>query len=250
MIYDKRLNWFIFISLTLLISNFSTIVSMAQEQVWEQGRLVGLRAGTCIREGPGLRYYAHTRVPENNWTVMIIDGPRTANGRTWWDTSRRAAGDPSGGTGWVTQDQTDTDCDNVAAPAQPAIPTSTSSISVPGSPPLAPITDQDLLRQIREWWYQQSALVKWGVAVLVLLLVSTLWRFVGGAVIEFISAALLALLIWMILNFTRTFWQAAWEELARAVFGGDVPDLALLLGMLPLASWGGSLILRSIRVRL
>jgi len=52
--------------------------------------------------------------------VMVIDGPRIADGAIWWDTSRRAAGDPSGGTGWVRMDQNDTDCFSPAPNPMPA----------------------------------------------------------------------------------------------------------------------------------
>ena len=244
------INWGRVVGAIALIFCLSTVTSLAQGQTWERGKLVGLSAGTCIREGPGFTYRAHTRVPEDSWTVMIIGGPRTADGLTWWDTSRKAAGDPSGGTGWVTQAQTDTNCDYVTTPAQPANPTAINPPNTPFISPSLPVSGQDLLEQIKTWWFQQAALTKWVVAVLSLLLLSTLWRFVGGVVMEFIGAVFLALVIWVFLNLTRAFWQEVWTSLAGAIFGGDVPDLALLLSVLPLVSWGFSLILRSIRIRM
>jgi RHS repeat-associated protein len=88
------------------ISLFSGRSQTAQASInWAVGDIVGLCAGTQIRTGPGTSYYIHTIVPEDNWAVKVIDGPRFANGQTWWDTSRREAGDPSGGTGWVSQQQ-------------------------------------------------------------------------------------------------------------------------------------------------
>jgi len=75
---------------------------------WEVGRIVGLCSGTEIRHGPALA--VHTVVPEDDWFVKIIGGPRIYGGETWWDTSREAAGDPSGGTGWVSQGQAETSC--------------------------------------------------------------------------------------------------------------------------------------------
>jgi len=72
---------------------------------WRVGNIVGLCQGTEIREGPGFGYRVHTIVPENDWAVKIIGGPRYADGEEWWDTSRREAGDPSGGTGWVYKRQ-------------------------------------------------------------------------------------------------------------------------------------------------
>ena len=97
-------------SALLLLWVISTRLTFGQGSDWNVGMTIGLRAGTCIREGPGLNYRAHTRVPEDNWTVMVIDGPRQATGKTWYDTSRKAAGDPSGGTGWVMADWSDRDC--------------------------------------------------------------------------------------------------------------------------------------------
>lgn len=75
---------------------------------WTVGELIGLCSGTEIRHGPGLA--VHTIVPEDDWSVKIIGGPRSYGGETWWDTSRFAAGDPSGGTGWVSQEQTEFSC--------------------------------------------------------------------------------------------------------------------------------------------
>ena len=68
---------------------------------WIVGKIVGLSKGTKIYYGSGFAYGYHTIVPEDNWAVKIIGGPRYADGWEWWDTSRREACDPSGGTGWV-----------------------------------------------------------------------------------------------------------------------------------------------------
>lgn len=80
-------------------------LAFAQANVWAVSNIVGLCRGTEIRTGSGLSYPVHTVVPEDGWAVKIIGGPRFADGQTWWDTSRREAGDPSGGTGWVSQQQ-------------------------------------------------------------------------------------------------------------------------------------------------
>ena len=56
------------------------------ENNWVVGNLVGLCAGTEIRVGSGDQYPVHTIVPEDNWTVKVIGGPRIVNGETWWDT--------------------------------------------------------------------------------------------------------------------------------------------------------------------
>jgi hypothetical protein len=70
---------------------------------WQVGQRVGLKQGAEIRHGPGFGYGIHTRVPENNWQVDIINGPRYADGQEWWDISRRNL--DGGGTGWVYKSQ-------------------------------------------------------------------------------------------------------------------------------------------------
>ncbi|GEM_PF-3266899 len=90
-----------------VILALSAVGSVFAENSWAVGNLVGLCAGTHIYQGPGGGYPYHTVVPEDNWTVMVIDGPRYFGGEAWWDTSRAAAGDPSGGTGWVKQSEAD-----------------------------------------------------------------------------------------------------------------------------------------------
>lgn len=236
-------------SFLFLLCVISVRLAFGQDPNWNVGKTIGLRAGTCIREGPGFTYRAHTRVPEDNWTVKIIDGPRTADGLIWWDTSRNAAGDPSGGTGWVTQAQTDTNCDYTAPPVQPSTPPAISPTATSFVPPAFPTINQDLFEQVKRWWYQQAAMTKWVVAVVALLAFSTLWRFAGSVIIEFIGAIFLALVIWVLLNLTRAVWQDGWNSLAAPLFGGDVPDLALLVSALPLASWLFSVILRSLRLK-
>lgn len=98
------------ITIMAMALGIQTPVAFAQND-WAVGNLIGLCSGTPIHTGPGDNYTIHTYVPENNWTVKVIDGPRTVNGSTWWDTSRKAAGDPSGGTGWVKQSEADS-CNN------------------------------------------------------------------------------------------------------------------------------------------
>lgn len=231
----------------LLLSSITLSAALAQVP-WAQGQIVGLRAGTCIREGPGSGYRAHTRVPEDEWAVMVIGGPRFADGRTWWDTSRRAAGDPSGGTGWVAEDQSDTDCATSGTSSQGGAaqqsPPSSSNSDI--SAPQPPVSEFEV---IRVWWYQQPALVKWAVAVIALLLAPALWRLIGGAVMEAIAALFVALAIWTVLDLTRPIWQDLWLGLAGPLFGGDIPDLALLLGVMPLASWALALFGRRLRAR-
>ncbi|MEZ4713943.1 MAG: hypothetical protein R3A44_42555 [Caldilineaceae bacterium] len=128
-------------------------------------------------------------------------------------------------------------------------PPPTSPGRGPLSPPTWPPINHDWLEEIASWWYQQTTAIKLGVAVAALLLFAALWRRVGGIVMEFISAAFLSLIIWVLLNLTRPVWQDLWQRLATPLFGGPAPDLALLLTALPLASWGLTVLLRSLRMR-
>jgi hypothetical protein len=209
--------WIVILALILI-----TAMAGAQEG-WQIGAIVGLRAGTCIREGPGLSYRAHTRVPEDDWAVRVIDGPRIADGKVWWDTSRRAAGDPSGGTGWVMEDQTDTDCPLPSAPGTP----------IPPSPP----DISNWLRQLIALWRKLPDWARWAAAVVLLLLGFRLVGRVVGWLLGLLGALLGSAIIWIVLDLTRGFWQPLWIPLGRSVFGDNVPDLAFLLALLPLASW-------------
>jgi hypothetical protein len=200
----------------------------AQQEDWQVGRIVGLRAGVCIREGPGTAYRAHTQVPEDNWAVMVIDGPRVADGAIWWDTSRRAAGDPSGGTGWVRMDQTDTNC----------FPPSPNSAPEPNPlPALSPDIQGSILDQISAWWNGLPSAAR-GVVGLIGLVIGL--RFLGtvaGWVLGLAAALISAFFVWMLMDASRAFWQPLWSPLAFSLLGPDAPDLALLVAALPLVSW-------------
>lgn len=200
---------------------------LAQGGEWGRGNVVGLKAGTCIREGPGFSYRAHTRVPEDNWAVVVIDGPRTADSHIWWDTSRRAAGDPSGGTGWVTQDQSDTDCgQSVQSPSLPQLP----------MPPSVP-PPSGILQQLLGLLQRQNAVVKLAIAVLALLVLRVIWRSLGHLVMSLIGAVISAIGIYILMDLARSLWLTPWQKFAQQIFGANPPDLALVLALLPLASW-------------
>lgn len=106
--------------------------STTEQNIWRVGNDAYLCQGTEIRQGPGISFSVHTVVPENDWKVGIIGGPTQANGLTWWDVSRAAVGDPSGGSGWVIQLQADCQpftpipdlTETVVPPTSPAPPTS------------------------------------------------------------------------------------------------------------------------------
>lgn len=214
-------------SILLVLWVISASLAFGQGSDWNVGKTIGLRAGTCIREGPGLNYRAHTRVPEDDWTVMVIDGPRQADGKTWYDTSRKAAGDPSGGTGWVMADWSDRDCSAPIAVARPQPqPRLTPGIPVPSGL-------DDLLQQLRTWWRAQSPLMKWIVALVAVALLISIWRRVGSLLINLVFAVIGALLLFWLMDGIREVWQGPWQNLA----GADAPDLALLVAAIPLVSW-------------
>ncbi len=212
-------------SVLLLLWIISARLAFGQSSEWNVGTTIGLRAGACIREGPGLNYRAHTRVPEDNWTVMVIDGPRQATGKTWYDTSRKAAGDPSGGTGWVAADWSDRDCGLPATASKPP------ASATPGIP-VARIPS-DLLDYLRSWWSTQSSATKWVVALVAVTLLILMWRRVGSHLISLVLAIIGTLLIVWLMDITREAWQGPWQSLV----GSDAPDLALLVGAIPLVSW-------------
>jgi len=200
----------------------------AQQEDWQVGRIVGLRAGVCIREGPGVAYRAHTQVPEDNWAVMVIDGPRMADGAIWWDTSRRAAGDPSGGTGWVRMDQTDTNC----------FPPSPNSAPEPNPlPALSPDIQGSILDQISAWWNGLPSAARGVVGLIGLVIGLRFLSTVAGWVLGLAAALISAFFVWMLMDASRAFWQPLWSPLAFSLLGPDVPDLALLVAALPLVSW-------------
>lgn len=225
------------LGICIIAISLAAYTTNAQSDGWERGKLIGLRAGTCIREGPGLSYRAHTRVPEDNWTVMVIDGPRQANGKTWYDTSRKAAGDPSGGTGWVMADWSDRDCSApVTAPQPQPQPQPQPAPSIP-----APPSSDNLLQQLRSWWSAQSPLMKWIVALVVVALLILIWRRVGSHLVSLVFAIIGALLLVWLMDGIREVWQGPWRNLV----GADAPDLALLVGAIPLISWLLGLVRRS-----
>lgn len=96
---------FFFLVFSLVALMAAALPQKASANSWGVGNTVGLCSGAEIRTGSGLSYSVHTVVPENGWAVVVIGGPRYADGHTWWDVSRAATGDGSGGTGWVIQGQ-------------------------------------------------------------------------------------------------------------------------------------------------
>ncbi|MBK8033800.1 MAG: hypothetical protein IPK17_30740 [Chloroflexi bacterium] len=75
--------------------------------LWALNNTVYLCIGTEIRTGSGLSYPIQTTLTVSNWQVVVVGGLRSGDNYIWWNISRAAVGDPSGGTGWVRQDQAD-----------------------------------------------------------------------------------------------------------------------------------------------
>jgi hypothetical protein len=200
----------------------------AQQEDWQAGWIVGPCAGVRTREEPGTAYRAHTQVPEDNWAVTVIDGPRMADGSIWWDTSRRAAGDPSGGTGWVRMDQTDTDW--FPPPPNPALAPNPL-------PVLSPNVQGSILDQISAWWNSLPSTARLVIGLIGLVIGLRFLGTVAGWVLGLVAALISAFFVWMLMDASRALWQPLWLLLASSLLGSDAPDLALLVAALPLVSW-------------
>lgn len=220
--------------------NPSTPSTPSPPNDWRIGSDVRLCQGTQIREGPGLGFCYHTIVPENNWVVRVTGGPQTSDdGKIWYDTSRRAAGDPSGGTGWVNIQQT------AACPA-PDEGGTRCPYSVQPTPTPTTIIDIDdniverilkTLDPLLSWWLGQPLPVKIGVVIVAILLIPTTRRLnvVGGTALGDIARAiLLGIALGGIADLTRPYWQDAWIALVGGTTGFD---LAILLLIAPLLWW-------------
>lgn len=205
---------------------------------WRVNNIVYLSKGTQIWTAPSFSSPScyHTIVPEDNWAVMVINGPRNAEGRTWYDTSRAAAGDPSGGTGWVNTLQAD------ASPATrdngiycpPGTSTTTPkkvNIQLPG-----------FLTDIKEWWEKEPLPVKIGVLViaLILLFTSARWASGGGPIVTTLVRAILwGVLLAGVADLTRPSWISTWYQITSGnQYISSAIDPALLLLVAPLIIYG------------
>lgn len=207
---------------------------------WKVGNTVSLARGTQIRQGPGLDFCYHTIVPEDNWAVKVTGGPRFADGRTWYDTSREAAGDPSGGTGWVNSEQADIspapdDGGSLCASASPlTLPTPTPTA---GEKAGVQIETPGFLLDIKSWWVSQPLVLKIGVLAVALVLLFLTGRasnkdVANATVFGVIRAGLAGVLLGGVADLTRIYWQDYWFKFAGSAGGLDP---ALILLVLPLA---------------
>ena len=84
-------------------------------------------------------------------------------------------------------------------------------------------------------------MMKWIVALVALALLVMIWRRVGSHLISLVFAIIGALLLIWLMDGIRGVWQGPWHDLV----GADAPDLALLVGAIPLISWLLGLVRRS-----
>lgn len=224
--------YLLLVLLAPLLMGASAFEPLEQTNVWATGSNVGLSKGTQIREGPSFNFCYHTVVPENNWTVQVIGGPsKDTSGNVWYNTSRAAAGDPSGGTGWVRQAQ----ADSPSPPHDPgtACPNSQASKSTGKLTIAVP----DFLNQIKTWWTGQAIAIKIGVLVGALLLLILAMRWgdtdskaggVNASVLGFVRAILIGILLGGVADLTRPIWESSWASIAGDLQGLD-PALVLLV---------------------
>jgi len=224
--------YLLLVLLAPLLMGASTFELFQQTNAWAKGSNVALSKGTQIREGPSFNFCYHTVVPENNWTVQVIGGPsKDTSGNVWYNTSRAAAGDPSGGTGWVRQAQ----ADSTSPPHDPgtACPNSQASKSTGKLTIAVP----DFLIQIKIWWTGQAIAIKIGVLVGALLLLILAMRWgdtdskaggVNASVLGFVRAILIGILLGGVADLTRPIWESSWASIAGDLQGLD-PALVLLV---------------------
>lgn len=91
------------LSISSSLAMFWQVPEVSACYSWSVGQRVGLKGGSEIRVGSGLGYRIQTIVPNDDWLVDIIGGPRYADGQEWWDTSRAKL--DGGGTGWLYKSQ-------------------------------------------------------------------------------------------------------------------------------------------------
>jgi hypothetical protein len=227
--------YLLLVLLAPVLMGASSFAPLDQKNNWTTGSNVGLAKGTQIREGPSFNFCYHTVVPENNWTVQVIGGPATdTSGNIWYNTSRAAAGDPSGGTGWVRQAQADSsspphDPGTACPNSQASATTGKLRIGVP-----------DFLVQIQIWWTGQALAIKIGVLVGALLLLILVMRWgdtdskaggVNASVLGFVRAILIGILLGGVADLTRPIWESSWASIAGDLQGLDP---AIVLFVLPL----------------
>ncbi|HEY0069906.1 MAG TPA: hypothetical protein VGE04_08075 [Chloroflexia bacterium] len=194
---------------------------------WQVGSTISLAKGTEIREGPGTGFCWHTVVPENGWQVKVTGGPQFDDQRRqWYDTSRAALGDHSGGTGWILPSQADHFPTTQYGGMQCAY-----AVQQPGNQSINWFTA--LLQSLESWWRSLPLIMQIAVAVIAIAGLLGSLRMASSAMTNLLQAALLGVLLWWVADLTRAQWQSAWH--AFTGFGGA--DLAIALAFVPLIWW-------------
>lgn len=210
---------------------------------WQVGSLVNLSKGTQIREGPGLSFCYHTIVPEDNWQVKVIGGRRDADGRIWYDTSRKEAGDPSGGTGWVNTQQADGPAVFEGGERCPYSVQTTPTATPTSIKPAIHFQVPKFLIDVVTWWNGEPLFVKIGVMAVAVIFLLMSGRIAGpgnDAIVAFIRAVLLGVILGGVADLTRSSWIDSWHALAGGASG---LDLALILLVAPFLWWALGLVL-------
>ncbi|MEO5953762.1 MAG: hypothetical protein ABIQ44_14965 [Chloroflexia bacterium] len=219
-----------------LAFNTGSVFALASSNDWQVGNTVYLSRGTQIRQGPGVDFCYHTIVPQNDWAVKVTGGPTFADGRTWYDTSRAAAGDTSGGTGWVNVEQVDIspvpdDGGTLCAGA------GTQAVTTPtptaGEKAGIQIETPGFLLDLKSWWVSQSMVLKIVIVGVAVVLIVGLGRVANkdaanATVFGVIRAALAGVILGGVADLTRTYWQEQWLKFAGSAGGLD-PALILLV---------------------
>ncbi|MDQ2807779.1 MAG: hypothetical protein M3Z04_12860 [Chloroflexota bacterium] len=221
---------------------YAQVFTPARANDWQVGNTVYLSRGTQIWVAPDLANSCyHTVVPVDNWEVKVTGGPRgnDKDRRTWYDTSRRAAGDPSGGTGWVNIEQVDQrpgvqDAGRYCPPggSTTVSPTSTPTRIVDSRWPPQIVID------IIQRWQAAPLLLKIGILALALLLLSQTPRlrvFGSAALLGFARAILWGIILGGATDLLRPLWEVPWLNLPA---GYRAFDPALVALVLPLLWWG------------
>ena len=132
----------------------------ATETIWHIGDIVPLPKGTLIYQGDGFGWPINACVPEDDWLVKVIGGPRHTDGYIWYDTSRKEVdGLPTSGTGWVAPDAPTVDCPII--PPSDTIPPVISNVSwrqdgAGRTVIKATITDNVAVSAASLWWNDQE----------------------------------------------------------------------------------------------
>lgn len=203
---------------------------------WRVGNTVLLARGTEIREAPSNDSCWHTRVPVDRWEVRVT---RDAGGG-WYDTSRAALGDVSGGTGFVNRSQADH-----FPPVQYEGPQCSYSVQRP--PPELLRTEGDtptdvtgglaeFFVTIQIWWRSLPLVVQLAVVVIAIAVLFFTFRRATGTLTGLVQALMFGVIFWWVAEQTRGYWENWWSSFAAS----SAPGFPIVIGLVPIVWWGYS----------